>query len=57
MELVIGWPQALYLATTTFGLFVIATNHGRPREYDIWSALIGQGLCYLLLYWGGFFGH
>ncbi len=56
MTIQLGWPQAIYIAITLLGLILAAKDHGKPREpSSFWTQLIGSGITYVLLIWGGFF--
>ena len=53
----IGWPEGIYLALLFFAFGVHAVKHGEAQtgKWNLWSAVISNGLLIALLYWGGFF--
>lgn len=56
MTFTIGWPQAVYLALSIFGLGFYAVKHGTPRDpYHFGWAIFGEFCLISLLYCGGFF--
>lgn len=52
-----GWPQWLWFAMMAANLLATAYMHGKPRtgEHNIFTSLIGTGLGFVLLSYGGFF--
>ena len=55
MNVVIGWPELIYLVLICLGLGVSIAQHGQMVERDATSAIIGVVIVLSLLYWGGFF--
>ena len=56
MELVIGWPQGIYLAILLLSLGIIAGKHGETYRANFWVSGATTLLILGLLTWGGFFG-
>jgi len=50
-------PQLIYLVLTFLGLGVALAQHGKPKEghHSFWTSLFGGGICWVCLYYGGFF--
>jgi prepilin signal peptidase PulO-like enzyme (type II secretory pathway) len=51
------WPQIIVIVLASIGLGVHAVKCGEPisGRYDPVSRLVGIGVSFSLLYWGGFF--
>lgn len=57
-ELVIGWPEGLWIAFQLMGLGVYAAKHGESKNQETYcfvTKLISVILGATWLYWGGFF--
>ncbi len=50
-------PQILYLVMWAFGLGIVISHHGEPRdeEYNFFLSLAVSLVILGLLFWGGFF--
>jgi len=57
MELVMGWPEWIIVSSWALGLIVWGAHHGEKPTYtyNIGSKIVGVGLSFAVLYWGGFF--
>jgi hypothetical protein len=56
-NIIIGWPQGIYLALIIAQLLISAGLHGEPREpVNFIFSLLDVVIILLLLVWGGFFG-
>lgn len=57
IDLVIGWPEGLWLALAfmTLGLYLAKDGEVREEKYSFIGRLIGIILNGALLCWGGFF--
>jgi hypothetical protein len=58
MNIIIGWPEGIYLALNLICVGILAARHGQPKieTEDLWGHLIPWVFITLpLLYWGGFF--
>lgn len=53
----IGWPEGIWIANAVIILLVAAANDGEPRrgKHSLAGAMLGTGLAFALMYWGGFF--
>lgn len=52
-----GAPQIIWVIIVAITLLVSANKHGESKgEYNVIVDLIGAGLAFVLLWWGGFFG-
>jgi hypothetical protein len=58
LNLVIGWPQGIYLALVFLGMIHAINQHGKDREdkYDAKVGFVSTSIILVLLWWGGFFG-
>lgn len=57
--MIIGWPQAIYLALLFIGLGIELARDGEPKKpgkHQFVPVLIVNALIFGLLYLGGFFG-
>lgn len=52
-----GAPQVIIIVLYAITLLLSAYNHGKPHEnnQNFWVSLIGTGIIFGLLIWGGFF--
>lgn len=52
-----GIPQIIIIVLYAITLLLSAYNHGKPHEnnQNFWVSLIGTGIIFGLLIWGGFF--
>lgn len=56
MNIVIGWPEGIYLALLLLGFGYAIAKHGEPRDnYDAVMYLVRVIVIVSLLWWGGFF--
>ena len=55
MNIVLEWPQLIYILLTLIGLVFVSMEHGKPYTRDANASLIATIIIYGLLYWGGFF--
>lgn len=58
MNIVIGWPEGIYLALNLICVGWLCAMHGKPRTgtYSAWDAALTWFFITLpVLYWGGFF--
>ena len=53
-----GMPQIIIIVLYAITLLLSANNHGKPYEHNqnFCDSLIGVGIVFGLLIWGGFFG-
>ena len=53
-----GIWQIIWLGLMMLSLGVNLAQHGKPKTgvHSFWSALIGFGIQFAILYYGGFFG-
>ncbi len=50
-----GWQIAMIVILAA-SLLAAANMHGKPRSaYSFWAALVGSGIQFMILYFGGFF--
>ena len=56
MTLTLHAPQCIMLALILISIGISAALHGKEQpRYSIWTSLIGSGITFALLAWGGFF--
>lgn len=57
MNIVIGWPQAVYLALACIGFGFECARHGQQKtaKHNAWGAIIALLVVLFVLYSGGFF--
>jgi hypothetical protein len=55
MNIVIEWPQLIYVVLTFLSIAIVASQHGKLIKRNAFAALIDVVIVYSLLYWGGFF--
>lgn len=52
----LGVPQFIWMVLAILNLGVSLVKHGEPQtEYNFWHSVIGVGLSFGILLWGGFF--
>jgi hypothetical protein len=55
-DLVLGWPQLIYLALVLIGFGYTVAKHGQPQNpHNIITSLVATSISMLILYLGGFF--
>lgn len=57
MDFHVGWPQGIWFGLVAFRLLFAVALDGEPRKgkHSLSQAMLGSGLGFGLLYWGGFF--
>lgn len=56
MNIVIGWPEGIFLGLLLLGLGYATAKDGEPRSnYDVGASLLCVVITVALLWWGGFF--
>ncbi len=56
MTIHLGIPQIILIAFTAVGVLSAVHNHGSLSKTNFWHHLLGVGITYCILIWGGFFG-
>ena len=57
-QMIIGWPQGIYLGLAALALLISVMKNGEPLKgkYDPWIVVLRLAISLPLLWWGGFFG-
>lgn len=56
--MILEWPQITMASLTLIGLGVALAKDGEPKKekHSFWFSVFNTVLCYIILYYGGFFG-
>jgi len=56
-EIVIGWPEGIFLTITFLNLSIVAASHGEDKneKYNFYVTLTSTIICNTLLLLGGFY--
>lgn len=57
MNIVMGWPEWIYVGINILGLLISVSEHGKPQSgtKNAVPSVIALLIVLPLLYWGGFF--
>lgn len=56
--MILEWPQITMVSLSLIGLGATLAKDGQPKtdKYSFWFAVFNTIVCYIILYYGGFFG-